>query len=240
MKALIGALIIAIVAAYVVFTFASNSSNQDTSSDKVKVLVASKAIPTGLTLAEVRDQGFASETSVAVIDAPSDALSVITTANQNQVAIAPITQGSVLAVSNFADTLVNSGPLDIPSGMMAVTVDLTDPAHVGSFLRPGSEITIFATSTEKSATGNEQKVTRVLFGRVTVIAVAASTTKEEANAAVGSNGPLLVTVIVTPKQAQKLIHGIATTALYFGLLNGETVVPPSSGVNDQNLFDEVN
>lgn len=241
-KAVIGALTMALLAAFVVYRVASTEpGGQGGTVSNRTVLVAAKAIPAGMTLAQVRDGGYVTEQVRPTLQVPSDSLSAITADIESRVSVAPLAEGDILASSNFTATLVNSGPLSIPSGMMAVALEMPDPAKVGSFLRPGAEITIFSTVLIPAGTDGstkDVKETKVLFPRVKVVAVGAAVTRAEADAAAG--GPMLITVIVTPKQAQKLVFALQNTTLYFGLLNGETDVPPSGAVNDLNLFDEVN
>ena len=239
LRVVAAAVVAALGVAFVVYRLATpHEVSNSGSSAIIKVLVAAKDIPAGMTLAEVRDGGYVVTQTTSAGTAPADALHSISTDNEQQVAVAPLSAGDQLAASNFSATLVNSGPLAVPSGMLAVSIDVPDPAHVGTFLRPSSEIAIFATASSASSKRADGKVTQVLFPRVKVLAVGTSTTKAEADSTTGSGG-LLITVVVTPKQAQKLIHAVQTTTLYFGLLNGGTVVPPSSAITDENLFDEV-
>lgn len=241
-RAVIGALAMALVAAFVVYRVASQQPGTATTTVSSRtVLVAAKAIPAGMTLAQVRDGGYVTQQVRPSLQVPSDSLANITADIEGRVAVAPLAEGDILAASNFTATLVNSGPLSIPSGMMAVALDMPDPAKVGAFLRPGAEITIFSTVIIPAGTDGslkETKATKVLFPRVKVVAVGAAVTRAEADAA--ASGTMLITVIVTPKQAQKLVYALQNTTLYFGLLNGETDVPPTGAVDDQNLFDEVN
>lgn len=242
-RALIGALALALVAAIMVFNVASKQQTPTVggNSGSVTVLVATKLIPAGTTLAEVRDKALASTVTRASTDVPSDALTAISPAIEQRMAVGQISEGAVLAASNFTDTLINSGPLGVPSGMVAVSVMMGDEAsRVGGFLRPGSEVTIYATADVAAGpNGNPPagKETRILFPRIRVLAVGAATTREAADQAGGSS---LITVVVTPKQGQKLIQALQTTALYMALLNGQTNVPITGPVNGQNLYDEVN
>lgn len=242
-RALIGALAVAMVAAVLVFKVASTQQDPTVSgnSGNVTVLVATKLIPPGTTLAEVRDKQMVSTMTKKVTEVPSDALTAISPDIEQRMAVAQMVEGSVLAASNFTDTLINSGPLGVPSGMVALSVMMGDEAsRVGNFIRPGAEVTIYATAeVAAGANGNPPagKETRILFPRVRVLAVGAATTREAADAAGGSS---LITVVVTPKQGQKLIQALQTTSLYMALLNGETNVPITGPVNGQNLYDEVN
>ena len=242
-RALIGALVVAMVAA--VFVFKVASAQQDPTvggnSGSVTVLVATKVIPAGTTLAQVRDQQMVSTVTKKMGEVPSDALTAISPDIEQRMAVAQIVEGAVLAASNFSDALINSGPLGVPSGMVALSVMMGDEAsRIGNFLRPGAEVTIYSTAEVAAGPNNNPpggKETRILFPRVRVLAVGAATTRDAAEQLGGSS---LITVVVTPKQGQKLIQALQTTSLYMALLNGETNVPITGPVNGQNLYDEVN
>ena len=134
------------------------------------------------------------------------------------------------------------GPLSVPSGKIAMSVDLSDAAHVGSFLRPGSYITVFDTvvSVSLGANGLPIKETRVLLTKVQVIGIGGYTTAKEVDAVITDATKFIVTVAVTQNEAERLVHGIQSGSLYFGLLSGDTKVVPDAGVNDGTIFSGVN
>jgi Flp pilus assembly protein CpaB len=72
-----------------------------------------------------------------------------------------------------------SGGLDIPDGLMAVTVPLREPADVAQYVRPGSQVAVFAyysandpaAKTTASTADNSFHGTEVILSNVTVLAV---------------------------------------------------------------------
>jgi len=134
------------------------------------------------------------------------------------------------------------GPLSVPSGKIAVSVELSDAAHVGSFLRPGSFITVFNTGTAVALGTNGLPIreTRVLLKNVQVIGIGRYTTAEQLDAVITDNSSFLVTLAVSQNEAERLVHGIQTGALYFGLVSGDAQVIPGAGVNDETIFTGVN
>ena len=150
--------------------------------------------------------------------------------------------GMQSAVPKPTAAIAAVGPLTVPSGKIALSVDLSDAAHVGSFLRPGSYITVFDTvaSTTLGANGIPVKETRVLLTKVQVIGIAGYTTAKEVDAVITDATKFLVTVAVTQKEAERLVHGIQSGSLYFGLLSSDTRVTPGAGVNDESIFVGVN
>ncbi len=98
------------------------------------------------------------------------------------------------------------------------------------------------------------KATRVLLPNVQVLAVgeqtvaadepgsAAEPEGENTGAASDPNAAAerltLVTVAVTQREAEKLVHGTQTGTLYLGLLGENTDVQPGKGVDNRTLFDK--
>jgi pilus assembly protein CpaB len=140
--------------------------------------------------------------------------------------------------------------------MVAISVELTDPARVGTFVTPGTRIAIFdsyqikAIGTDpKSKALNDAGVkgTSLLLGDVLVIGMgqtalsaprqnATEATAKDAAAQQESSPSFLVTVAVTPKDAARLVHGINNGTLY-AALRGDNLDMSVPEVNDLNIFD---
>lgn len=140
--------------------------------------------------------------------------------------------------------------LEIPSGLMAVSVSVSPIASVAGYVEKDSRIAIFDTypTTGKSAVPSALKdvqnptddwATRLVVPHAQVLAV----TPKSANGTPQSDsqGPLMITVAVGQADAQRLIHVAQTGRLYFALLTGSSNVAPRSGVDNQGdlggLFD---
>lgn len=241
LKVVLGALVLAVAAAGLVYV---NSANQNSGSptpesNQVRVLVSSSVIKSGQSITDAQAINAITEKLIDSTSAPMDAITEITPNFADQIAIGDIPSGEILLKSQFMQKQSSLGPLVVPDGKLAVTVDLTDAAHVGNFLRPGSTIAIF--STVSSATGANAltpiKTTRLLLGNVLVLATGSSTTLEQADeAASADRTQILITVAVTQKQAEKLIHGVQTSALHFGLIGSGAKVTPGPGISDTDLF----
>jgi pilus assembly protein CpaB len=146
-------------------------------------------------------------------------------------------------------TEILEGPLSVPSGKIAISVELSDPAKVGSFLRPGLFITVFNTVDAIETAGDipaetagdiSVRETRVLLTKVQVLGIAGYTAVEEVDATITETTMFLVTLAVTQNEAERLVHAIQTGTLYFGLLSADTQVIPGAGVNDETIFLGVN
>jgi pilus assembly protein CpaB len=156
----------------------------------VEVYVAKADVPAGTTLKDAVDQGLLEKELVAEKGVPGSPLSEVTPTTESLVATTEISPGELVLADRFGTQAVSTTGLAIPTGQMAVTVKLDDPARVGDFLTVGSEIAIFDTFNIQTAyTGDvtpagdhlqddfrKTRATRVLLPRVKVLAVGASTT----------------------------------------------------------------
>jgi Flp pilus assembly protein CpaB len=68
------------------------------------------------------------------------------------VATSTIQPGELVMTTRFAARGTTTGTLPVPAGMLAVTVALDDPSHVGSFLSVGSKVAVFDTFNVQSVT----------------------------------------------------------------------------------------
>jgi pilus assembly protein CpaB len=142
--------------------------------------------------------------------------------------------------------------------MVAVSVQLSDPARVGSFVTPGTHIAIFD-SYKIKAIGDDAKSkalndagingTSVLLDDVLVIGMGDAAlnpgqtqgtgdAKDTGQAAQSGGAPsFLVTVAVTPQYAARLIHGINNGTLYAALRSADLKMGTVPRIDDLNLID---
>lgn len=203
------------------------------------MLVTTGTIPAGLTLQGAVDQQLVEATTVPATSLPRGSVTEVSAANGALLAIADIPPGQVLLAAGFAAELPETGPLDIPDGMAAVSVQLDDPSRVGSFLRPGSTIAVLDTFEEGggAAAGEPRtRATRVLLPELTVLAVGDATVSADAEGADVSRA--LITVAVTQPQAERLVHGMRTGTLTLALLDAKADLSSTRGVDDTTLFSD--
>ena len=168
-----------------------------------------------------------------------------------------IQPGEFVMSARFGTTPTGNKAIQVPAGMVAVSVQLSDPARVGTFVTPGTHLAIFDSykikaigTDEKSKAINDADIqgTSVLLEDVLVIAMgqtaltpgSGSQTTEEGDkkaAASAEAASFLVTVAVTPKDAARLIHGINTGELYAALRGEELKMADAPRVDDLNIFD---
>src|SRR5436190_18768565 len=109
----------------------------------VHVLVARGRIPAGTSGARIRAQGLAAEVVMPRSTVPGDVLTDLSVDRDKLVVAADVQQSQLLLRAMFGQAGEFSGGLDIPDGMMAVTVAVLEPADVAQYVRPGSQVAVF-------------------------------------------------------------------------------------------------
>jgi pilus assembly protein CpaB len=238
------ALVVALLATASIYAYVSSVNDRAIANAKpVEVLVAKGLIAAGTSAQDASSKGLLTLSSIPRRSVPAGALSDIAPV-KDLVAISDIFPGEMLLSAKFS-TPQTTGALTIPSDKIAVSVELQDPQRVAGFVVPGSQVAIFDTYTV-DATGGQPatpETTRLLLAKVSVIAVGPTTLrKSSANKstdakAEGQVAITIVTVAVTEKEAEKLVHGAQTGKLYLGLLSDTSVTGGASrGLDNRNLF----
>src|SRR5579863_981586 len=112
--------------------------------------------------------------------------------------IMPIAKGEFILPSKLAGENAGSGlPALIPPGMRAVSVRVNDTTSVSGFVLPGTRVDVLLTGTPQ---GSEQQTTTVLEN----VAVLATGQKLERNASGEPQSAPVITLLVSPDDAQKL------------------------------------
>jgi pilus assembly protein CpaB len=110
----------------------------------------------------------------------------------------PISRGEFILSSKLADKDVAGLPALIPSGMRALSVRVNDVIAVAGFVLPGTRVDVLLTG--NPGTGGESVTTTVLEN----VAVLATGQKLERNAAGEPQNTAVITLLVSPEDAQKL------------------------------------
>jgi len=203
------------------------------------VYVAQALIPTGTTAADAEAKGLMVKTKIAAKGVPAGALTQVDAATGKLLALTDIPAGDFIVASRFGTTPAAAKAITVPDGQVAISVTLSDPGRVGTFMTPGSRIVIYDTYSLGAV-----KQTRVLLDDVLVIAMGASALNapvvkgpDGAPAAAPAAGTL-VTVALPPATAPKLVHGIQTGTLYAGLSSTNTKADLGQIVTDATLFNK--
>jgi pilus assembly protein CpaB len=130
-------------------------------------------------------------------------------------AVLPIAQGEFfISGRNLASENAGSGlPSMIPSGMRAVSVRVNDGSSVGGFVQPGTRVDVLMTGT--SGSGEAQTMT--VLRNIAVLANGARLDRS-ASGTDTQNSPL-ITLLVSPDDAQKLALAVAQGRIQLALRN---------------------
>lgn len=260
--AIFAAAVIALVGVASVLLYARGADARAVAAQTpVVVYVAKEKVAAGTILKDAVRDGLVERTKVAAAGRPAGALTSITDSNSSLLAMNDIQPGEYLQSARFGTTPTGTKAIEVPAGMVALSVQLTDPARVGTFVTPGSHLAIYDSfkikslgTDEKSKAINNADVrgTNLLLGDVLVIAMGQSAltpgaaTQVDDDAKKSSPAPandlpqFLVTVAVTPVDAVRLVHGIQNHELYAGLLGSDLTkqkLEQAGVVTDLNMTD---
>jgi pilus assembly protein CpaB len=241
--AVLAAMVVGLIGVIAVLFYANGADSRAVADQRPQtVFIAQALVPAGTTAADAVAKGLMAPIQVAAKGVPVGALSKIDGATGKLVALTDIAQGDLVVASRFGTTPLGQKAIQVPEGQVAISVSLSDPAQVGTFVTPGSRIVIYDTyaPTAPAASASGAKVTQVLLGDVLVIAVGSTSLTPpaggQAQAAAASGA--LVTVALPPATAVKLVHGIQTGTLYAGLDGTNTKVDLGQVVSDATLFNK--
>jgi pilus assembly protein CpaB len=192
---MIGVLALALGAFVALFVYKNlqgrSASNNEPGAD---VIVAADDIQVGARI---------EEHDVRTVRYPVSALPGGTYGKRSQVmgrgVIIPITRGEFILPNKLAPENAGSGlPSLIPPGMRAVSVRVNEVVSVAGFVGPGTRVDILLTGTPNGAT--ESQTTTVLQN----VAVIASGHTLERNAAGEAQNTPVITLLVSPDDAERL------------------------------------
>ncbi|TQJ51677.1 RcpC/CpaB family pilus assembly protein [Phycicoccus sp. SLBN-51] len=256
--AIFAAAAVALLGVVSVLVYAKGADARAVSANQpVDAYIAEKVVPAGTTLKDAVRSGMLVKTTAAAKGLPQGALARVTDSNSSLLALTDIQPGEFVMSARFGTTPKGSTAIQVPAGMVAVSVELSDPARVGTFVTPGTHIAIFDSykikaigTDEKSKAINDADIqgTSVLLEDVLVIAMGQTALTPGTASAEGDSkdtkdkgassdaASFLVTVAVPPKDAPRLIHGINTGKLYAALRGEELKMNDANRVDDLNIF----
>ncbi len=262
--AALAALLIALAGSMAVMGYAKAADRRALAGQEaVRAFVAEQEVPAGTTAGKAVEDGLIVQTLIARKAVPQGVLTAVDGGYDQLVATSAIQPGELVLRTRFAARGTTQGALLIPPGLLAVSVALDDPSHVGPFVRVGAKIAVFDTfnvqeadKAHRTPAGDHlqdrheySRATRLLLPQVEVLAVGATTTAQDGNqdadpSAGGLSAPgatqsarTLFTLAVTQQQAERLVHAARTGTMTFALLGPETVASAGEGVDDRSLFE---
>lgn len=253
---LILAVFVALIGTALVFLYVQGADKRAQGKfDNVSVLKATANIAAGTKYDDALSSGQIALQEVPKTDLSTDAVTT-TDALKGKLVVVPIFAGQQIINAQFGNTVAQTtSALPIPKGMIAISVNLTDPDRVAGNIQNGSDVAIFVTGTltnsasaaggASGTTGSGVESTRLLLPKVTVLNVGSpqppttSTTTDQNGTQTTEQLPrTLLTVAVTQKEAQKVILASKALSLTFGLLTPNSQVRPGPGTSTlvQSLF----
>jgi pilus assembly protein CpaB len=158
------------------------------------------------------------ERDVRVVKYPASSLPSGTPSKRSQVlgrgVILPIAKGEFILPSKLAPENAGSGlPSLIPPGMRAVSVRVNEVVSVAGFVGPGTRVDVLLTGTPNGS--NENQTTTVLQN----VAVIAAGQHLERNAAGEAQNTPVITLLVSPDDAERLTLASAEGHIQLALRN---------------------
>lgn len=228
---LVAALVIAALGTTMVFLYVHGVNNQALhKQDPVSVLVAKKAIEPGTAYKDASDQASFEKRTVSRDALVAGALGS-TAPLVGKVTTTTIYAGQQIIPQMFGDSGQVS-TLSVPSGKLAMSVQLDDPAQVAGFVDAGTNVAIFMTSVAKGG------ATQLLLPKVLVLAIGDKTSTPQDTTTNGTAAAVpttILTIAVSQLDYQRVLFGSTHGRLNLGLLSKDFTpsveVPPTTATN---------
>jgi pilus assembly protein CpaB len=169
---------------------------------------------------------------------------------EGQVLNTPLSKGEQVTSVRFSLPSAAGLAFSVPSDQVAIAIPVDEVRGISGLVRPGDRVAIFVTLENGPEEGEDDDVTRLLIPEAKVVAMGvaltAETTQETGDndgggALTGSNerteAPSVMTLSVTPADAEKLIFGEEVGSVWVTLLPATAETPPTApGRSLQTLF----
>jgi pilus assembly protein CpaB len=215
----VGGIIVALLGMVLVFMYSGRIKADAGVVGNSGAFVATSDIPVGTRWEDA--VGALKKRDVPSDTRPTDAVATASQLNGKS-SLQRISKGTIVTTSQFNTS--SSGGLDIPAGQNAVTVNLGVPQAVARYIQAGAETNVYVTYKGLPTAGNpaDANITKLLLSNIKVLANQPLQTQAEETsdaAAPAATGEILLTLALTPDQAEKLIFAKENGALWFGLVH---------------------
>lgn len=234
------AVLVAALGSALVFLYTKGADTRaEKKFDTVEVLEATAVINPGEKIEDAQAAGKLALKAVSK-DSLLDGYQSTTDSLANTVSLGTIYPGEQIISAKWGASASVQSSLQIPDGMMAKSVNLTDPGRVAGFVNPGSTVAVFYSGTDPQS---GEPFTRLLLDKVTVLGVGSTTpvsttTTDQSGASTTEQLPrTLITLALTQVQVEKTTWAEGNGELSFALLTDKsTVQPDASGMDATKLF----
>lgn len=237
------AVLLAVLGTTAVLLYVNSADSRALAGQEARtVLVATETIPEGTSAAVARASLRAERMPVSSI--PRDALTQLDKSDQKLVTSTNMAPGQLLT-RRLLVTQSQKGAIALPKGKLAISIPVNGAEQTGAELKPGFQVALFNSftvggkkggytpdgSSVKTLGGTDQ-ATRLLLPRVDVISII----RDKKNDDGGNLGKFMVTVAVDQKDAEKLIHALATGLVSIAQINDDSHVSETGGTDTAHLF----
>jgi pilus assembly protein CpaB len=206
--------------------------------ERVEVLAATDQIDAGEKFADAQAAGKIDTVEIARDDMVDGALASADSIT-DEVAVSTIYPDEQILAQKFGKP-EDAQTLPIPDGMIAVSVELTDPARVAGFVNPGSRVALFVSVDpelikEDGSTQPLPAYTDLLLPDVQVVGVGDTTvhtttkTDEQGQQTTEEIPRTILTLAVTTEEAKKVVFSARNGELALGLRTTKSKVDEGPG-----------
>jgi pilus assembly protein CpaB len=236
---LVVAVLVAALGSALVFLYTKGADTRaEKKFDTVEVLEATAVIAPGEKFEDAQAAGKLALQSVSK-DALLDGYQTTADSLGGTISLGTIYPGEQIITAKWGVSAAVQSSLQIPDGMMASSVNLTDPGRVAGFVNPGSQVAVFLSGSDLQS---GLPFTRMLLDRVTVLGVGSTTpvsttTTDQTGASTTEQLPrTLITLALTQEQVERVTFAANNGELSFGLLTDKSAVQADPGVDATSLF----
>jgi pilus assembly protein CpaB len=233
------AVLVAALGSALVFLYTKGADTRaEKKFDTVEVLEATAMINPGEKIEDAQAAGKLALKAVSK-DSLLDGYQTTTDSMAGTVSLGTIYPGEQIIAAKWGTSAAVQSSLQIPDGMMAASINLTDPGRVAGFVNPGSQVAVFLTGTDPQTS---QPFTRLLLDRVTVLGVGSTTpvsttTTDQTGASTTEQLPrTLITLALSQRQVEQVTFAASNGELSFALLTDKSTVQPDAGMDATTLF----
>ena len=209
---------------------------------QVDVLVAKQDIPAGVSGDTAAQQGLFETRTVSEDVRPDTAIASLQEVS-GKIALVQIFKDEIIVAQRFGTPGAQvRGVLPIPQGRQAISVQVAPPAGVAGFIQPGDQVSLISQVNRPGAGAAGGTIARFLLQRIDVLAVGtrvvsvAAPTTQTGTQAPADVACCLLTLALTPGQAEQLAFASLNGQLIFTLLPEGSQPASTPGRTITNLF----
>ncbi len=219
------AIVLSIVVAFLAYRMLQNRLNP--SGDTIQIVVALEKVPVGTRLTEQHIRLAPWSAALPPEGGFIDPLQVI-----GRGVIVPMSANEPVLETKLAPKEAGAGLTTvIPEGMRAVSVKVDDVTGVAGFVLPGTHVDIIAVG---SVAGGDNDLSKIFLENIEVLAAGQNVQRDDQGKP--SINVQVVTVLVTPEDAQKLVLATSESRIRLALRNPMDTEQANPAVSSKALL----